>query len=140
MKKLVTIALLVLLTSGALAACGGSSDSGSTDSSLPTTLNFEGQDILYDVKEASVKTGEEITVNFSNAGSLEHSWVLVGPDVDALLATESDALAGANSGVVPAGESTTFTFFAPPPGDYQIVCTVPGHAAAGMVASLTVAP
>jgi nitrite reductase (NO-forming) len=44
----------------------------------------------------------------------------------------------AHSGVLPAGDSNTFTFTAPAAGTYQIVCTVPGHALGGMVGDFTV--
>jgi uncharacterized cupredoxin-like copper-binding protein len=40
---------------------------------------------------------------------------------------------------VDAGESATFTFTAPEePGEYQIICAIPGHLEAGMQGTLTV--
>jgi uncharacterized cupredoxin-like copper-binding protein len=44
----------------------------------------------------------------------------------------------AHSGVLPAGDTNTFTFTAPAAGTYQYVCTVAGHAPAGMVGTFTV--
>lgn len=136
MKKIVTLALLLFAFT--LAACGGS-DTGSTNTGGgPVTLDFKGQDIAFDKTSATANAGQSITVNFSNIGSLEHNWILVPPGTDPLTAKQEDALSGANSGTVAAGETKTFTFTAPPAGSYTFVCTVEGHAAAGMVGTLTV--
>ncbi len=135
MKKIVTLALLLFAFT--LAACGGSETS--TESSAgPVTLDFQGQDIAFDKTSATANAGQSVTVNFSNVGSLEHNWILVSPGVDPLTATQDDALSGANSEIVAAGATKTFTFTAPPAGDYTFVCTVEGHAAAGMIGTLTV--
>lgn len=136
MKKIVTLALLLLAFT--LAACGGGDSEPSAAGSGPVTLDFEGQDISFDKTSATANAGQQITVNFNNVGSLEHNWILIPPGTDALTATQEDALSGANSGIVAAGESKTFTFTAPPAGSYTFVCTVEGHAAAGMVGTLTV--
>ena len=61
-------------------------------------------------------------------------------NVDPLTATEADAIGTANSGTVSPAETKTFRFATPEPGDYHIVCSVPGHAAGGMVGMLTVTP
>lgn len=121
-------ALLVLL----LAACGG-------ESSESVALTFDGSDMFQFIPAtASVPAGAEVTVTFNNVGVLEHNWVLIPSDVDPLRATNQDGLPGATSGSVAAGGSVTFTFTAPAPGDYQFVCTIPGHAAGGMVGTLRV--
>lgn len=136
MKKIVTLALL--LFAFALAACGGSETTSTESSAGPVTLDFQGQDIAFDKTSATANAGQPITVNFSNVGSLEHNWILVSPGVDPLTATQDDALSGANSEIVAPGATKTFTFTAPPAGDYTFVCTVEGHAAAGMLGTLTV--
>ena len=136
MKKIITLALLVLAL--ALVACGGGSETTSTESAGPVTLDFEGQDIAFNTTAATVSAGQAVTINFSNVGTLEHSWVLLPPGTDALTATEADAFAGATTGTVAGGESKSFSFTAPGAGTYQFVCTIEGHAAAGMVGTLTV--
>jgi plastocyanin len=137
MKKIVTLALLLFAFT--LAACGGGgSEPSATGSSGPVTLDFEGRDISFDKTSATANAGQQITVNFNNVGSLEHNWILIPPGTDALTATQEDALSGANSGILAAGETKTFTFTAPPAGEYTFVCTVEGHAAAGMLGTLTV--
>ena len=139
MPKKIIVLFVVLIMGLLLAACGGGGGETAT-APQPVSLSFAGLDTFrYDPESASVAAGAPVTVNFTNEGALEHDWMLVdnGTDVNAL--TAEDALsAEAHSGVLPAGESKTFTFTAPAAGTYQIVCTVPGHAPAGMVGTLTV--
>lgn len=139
MSKKLFLLLAVLVMTFLLAACGGGG--GTTETAPePVSLSFTGLDTFeYDPASASVPAGSEVTVNFTNSGALEHDWMLVteGTDLNAL--TGEDALIpAAHSGVLPAGESNTFSFTAPAAGTYQIVCTVAGHAPAGMVGTLTV--
>lgn len=136
-KKL--IVLFVVLVMGLLmVACGGGG--GETAAPEPVSLSFAGLDeFRYDPESASVAAGAPVTVNFTNAGALEHDWMLVaeGTDVNSLTA-ENALMPEAHSGVIAGGASNTFSFTAPAAGTYQIVCTVPGHAPAGMVGSFTV--
>ena len=131
MKRLVmfvTILALALL----LAACGG-------DEPAAASLTFEGNDSLqFNPATASVPAGSEVTVTLNNAGALEHSWTLVGNDADVATVTDADAINSASTGTVAGGASDTLTFTAPAAGTYKYVCTVPGHAAGGMVGTLTV--
>jgi nitrite reductase (NO-forming) len=126
--------ILILVLAAAvllLAACGG--DSG------PTALSFEGNDTFqFNPSSATVSSGAEVEVTLTNVGALEHSWVLIGSDTDAATATDAEAISGATTGAVPGGQTGEVTFTAPSAGSYQFICTVPGHAAAGMVGTLTV--
>jgi uncharacterized cupredoxin-like copper-binding protein len=131
MKNRTVIAIVSLLAL-LLAACGGGGPA-------PVALTFEGSDMFqFSPSSATVTAGAEVTVTFNNAGVLEHNWLLIPNSVDPVQATEADSLPGANSGIVGAGGSQTFTFTAPAAGTYQFVCTVPGHAVGGMVGALTV--
>lgn len=136
MKKflgIVVIAMLGLL----VVACGGAAN----QTPDPVSLSFVGtDDFKYTPDAATVAAGAPVTVLFTNDGALEHNWLLISNDVDPLTATAEDALAGATSGEIAAGTSSTFNFTAPAPGTYNYVCTVAGHAAGGMVGSLTVTP
>lgn len=136
-KKMIALVAVLALTL-VMAACGGG---GTTETAPePVSLSFAGLDTFeYNPPAASVPAGSPVTVNFTNNGALEHDWMLVadGTDVNTL-AAEDALLPEAHSGVLPAGESKTFSFTAPAAGTYQIVCTVAGHAPAGMVGTLTV--
>jgi plastocyanin len=137
-KKIVVL-FAVLVLALMLAACGGGGGGGDA-APEPVALSFSGFDeFRYDPATASVPTGAEVTVNFANEGALEHDWMLVpeGTDVNTVTA-ENALMPEAHSGVLPAGETNSFTFTAPAPGTYQYVCTVAGHAPGGMVGTLTV--
>lgn len=141
MSKKIVVLLAVLAMALLMAACGGGDGSGSeTTAPEPVSLSFAGLDeFRYDPESASVPSGAQVTVNFTNEGALEHDWMLVADGTDVNTLTAEDALMPeAHSGILPAGESNTFTFTAPAAGTYQIVCTVPGHAPAGMVGAFTV--
>ena len=132
MKKFVvlSIAILALL----LAACGG----GEAEPA-GVTLDYVGNDtFVFEPGTAEVAAGAQVTINFENAGVLDHNWMLISGSADATTAVEGEALAGATTGIISGGETATVTFTAPPAGNYQVVCTVPGHAAGGMVAEFVV--
>ena len=133
MKRL-TLFIVTILIALLLVACGG----GETSGPEPTSVTVQGfDDFRFDPEDVSADAGGEVTLTFENEGALEHSWVLVPESVEATEATQEDAIAGANTGNIASGESTTVTFTAPPAGTYTIVCTVPGHAAGGMVGTFT---
>jgi uncharacterized cupredoxin-like copper-binding protein len=134
MKKFTVLTIVLAAMALLLAACGGDDENGGSAS-----LSFEGNDSFqFTPSSASVAAEDEVEVTFNNVGALEHSWTLVGNDADVNTVTDADAINSATTGSVPGGGSDTITFTAPSAGTYQFVCTVPGHAAAGMVGTLTV--
>jgi len=140
MMKKMYLLLVLALAVGVLAACGGGGGDADNEAEA-VMLEFSGFDeFRYDPESVSVAAGAPVTVTFNNEGVLEHNWLLTSSQTDPAAVTEADALAGATSGLTPAGESTTFSFTAPPPGTYQVVCTVAGHATGGMIAEFTVTP
>ncbi len=79
-----------------------------------------------------------MNLTFKNVGRLDHNFIVAAADVDLFAVTEADALSGINTGIVQAGGEVSMTFTAPSAGTYTFVCVVPGHAAGGMVGTLTV--
>jgi plastocyanin len=140
MKKLGVLLSLVLLFSLVLAACGGTSGSGGSSSgSGGATLNVTMTDFKFNPATYNVTAGQQVTVNLKNTGSVAHTWTVMKTPISGSYtdANASDVLF--NSDQVQAGGSKTVTFTAPStPGDYQVICTVPGHFEAGMVAHLIV--
>lgn len=131
MKKFIVFTIVLAAMALLLAACGG--DSG------PVALSFEGSDSFqFTPASASVSAGDEVEVTLNNTGALEHSWTLVPEGADLATVADAEAIDGATTGTVAAGETGTVTFTAPDAGTYQFVCTIPGHAVAGMVGTLTV--
>ncbi len=137
MKRLVLLATLIFVVL-TVAACGGGEESSAPEPVAFTVKGFD--EFRYDPKDITVPAGTQVTITLENAGVLEHSWILVSSDKDPAVVGEADALGGAFSGKIAGGQSHSFSFSAPPPGTYQIVCEVPGHAVGGMVGTFTVTP
>jgi uncharacterized cupredoxin-like copper-binding protein len=142
-RPILLIALIVI--SLTLAACGGSEDDDSQSGT--TELNVAIKDEFnFDPNTLIAKAGEEVVLTFENTGTLDHSFVILKEGVDLEHALEEDEeelheeLLLEIHEIAP-GERATETFTAPSnPGDYVFLCTVPGHAEAGLVGTLTVSP
>lgn len=80
--------------------------------------------LLFDKQQLSSKPGE-VTIEFTNPAQIEH-------DV-AILEGEQEL---AKSDLIAQGETSVSAKLAP--GSYGFICTVPGHAEAGMEGTLTV--
>ena len=120
-----------------LAACSGSIAEAKNTNSIQ--LQVEGLDTLqFTPDRASILAESEVELTFKNAGNLDHNFIIAAGEIDPFNLTEADALAGLNTGVVNKKKKTTLTFEAPPIGTYTFVCVVPGHAAAGMVGTLSI--
>jgi plastocyanin len=88
-------------------------------------MTVSGGEYQFDPAEIRVAAGSEVTLTFTNAGTIPHT--LTVPAV------------GADTGSVAAGESATLTFVAPEEaGSYEFICSFGGHAEEGMVGTLVV--
>ena len=102
----------------------------------------------FDKREFTVKSGEKVALEFKNIGKLPkiamgHNLVILkkgisslkfGQKVMSLGASATNALPeGSMDDVIAAtkllgpGENETISFTVPEPGDYQFVCSFPGH-------------
>ncbi|MDP2623551.1 MAG: plastocyanin/azurin family copper-binding protein [Actinomycetota bacterium] len=129
----VRTALLVLLLF--IGACGddGSSPDGPTEASVAL------DDFAFAPATITVTAGEQVTINVSNIGGIQHSWVLLQGGAEVTTGSEvTDAITLAGTADLDPGQSETVTFTAPEAGSYQIVCHIPGHIEAGMVGTLEV--
>ena len=103
----------------------------------------------FDLKKMEASAGENIKITFKNVGSIPkiamgHNWVLLKKDIDALAFGQKVLASGgsatnalpksllgeviAHTQVIGPGEAESVTFKVPSePGDYQYVCTFPGH-------------
>ncbi len=113
-------------------------------SSGPSTeISASMEDFEFSPVEWTVPEGEEITVELTNNGSVEHEWVILQSGVNIssesdLPETEEELLADFVywEDEVEPGETKTATFTAPPAGEYQIICAIEGHFEAGMEGTL----
>lgn len=81
-------------------------------------------EIAYDTTELNSKPGK-VTIDFENPAAIEHD-----------VAIEQDGEEIAKSEVITEGKTSVSADLAP--GTYTFLCTVPGHAEAGMEGTLTV--
>jgi plastocyanin len=142
MRKLAWTMVLAGFASIALVACGGSSSSSSTTASTAppstttqaaaggakSTLKAEADPsgaLKYTQSKLSAKAGQ-VTVDFNNPSSLAHNFTIED---------SSGATVGATNTITGGKTSTTVNL---KPGTYKFLCTVNGHAAAGMEGTLTV--
>lgn len=128
------ILVLVLALGLAAAACGGGDGAGE----LVTELDVSMTEFAFEPAEHVVPAGEQITLNLSNDGSVEHEWTLLKLDTKLEAEADFEESMVEFEAELDAGESGTFTFTSPGPGQYQVVCVIPGHFTAGMEGRLRV--
>jgi len=79
----------------------------------------------------TVTSGAAVTVTLENRSlGLQHNWAIskLGEAIPApFVGGDQMAVVLLDSVVLDAGQSNTFTFTAPLPGEYTVICTVPGH-------------
>lgn len=134
MKWKIGSGVVVLLF--AIGACGG--DDASSEISVTT------EEFSFTPDDWTVPAGEDVTIEITNNGSVDHEWVILQDGVqvaseDDLPDTEEELLADFVywEEEVGAGETGTFTFTAPAAGEYQIICAIEDHFNAGMQGTLT---
>ena len=115
-------------------------------------VTITGNDTMqFDKREFTVQSGEKVEIEFKNIGKLPkiamgHNLVILKKGISSLKFGQKAMSMGANAtnplpegcmgDVIAAtkllgpGETETITFTAPDPGDYQFVCSFPGHFAA----------
>lgn len=133
-----------------------SSSSISTPTSMLEESVPEGQTISivvnsndqmkYDVNEIKVRAGQEVTLTLNHTGTISvkmmgHNWVLLKKGVimgdfaqKASVAADNDYIPQeladqviAHTKMLGGGESDTITFTAPEAGEYEFLCSFPGH-------------
>lgn len=117
-----------------------------------------GSDNLLELNSISVKPGEKIRIVLTTKSqlpptSMAHNWILLKMGTDAsafaqaaLKAKDNDYVPSekkdqiiAQTGLTPGGKTSEVTFTAPEKtGDYDFLCTFPGHFSAGMKGVLKV--
>jgi len=135
MQNFLRFILLTLSFSVVLTACGAGTVAPST--SIKVTLT----DFEFAPNTFAVSAGAHISFNAVNNGSVEHSFIIMklGDEVKNHFTDADMQNAYWKHLAIEPGETVADTFTAPSdPGTYQIVCAVPGHFEAGMVAKLIV--
>ena len=146
-KAILLVAVAVALV---VAGCGGDDDETTTGSGTTDTVEAEKQATTLDVSMTEFKFAPAnpelargpIEMTATNKGKTSHELVLLKTDADpSKLAKKGKAVSEKKSvGAIPAvapGDSGVQTFDLKP-GNYAMVCNIPGHYDAGMYGSLTV--
>ncbi len=133
MKKQTLLILLSLaIVTLIMAGCNSTSTLPATNHSLTLT------DYEFTPSTLTVPAGEEITLKLVNESTVNHQWVLMFKPVE-LPFDDDDKDNVLFAAEVESGKSITVTFTAPlAAGEYQFVCTNPGHLEAGMAGKLVV--
>lgn len=122
-------------------------------------IEMEGTNQMqFSVTNIDVQPGQTITVKLKTVSdfpkaAMAHNFVLLDSNVDATAVANASARASDNKYIAPemedkilaytglagGGETVEITFTAPQkPGDYEYICTFPGHFSGGMKGTLTV--
>ena len=88
-----------------------------------TVVDVTATDLAFDPTAITVDAGDRVNLRLVNRGQVFHDLTI--PDLDVTLAAEP-------------GETVTAGITVDTPGTYEFLCTVPGHADAGMRGTLTV--
>lgn len=117
------------------------------EETITNIIDLKGtDDMKFDKTQFTVKAGEEVTLNFTNAGVLPletmgHNVVVLEKDADVQTFATASAKAKetnyisdlyitdivAQTKLLGPGESETIKFTLKEPGDYTFICTFPGH-------------
>ena len=155
--KSLGIAAIVILAASVASGCGGDDDNGDggqaaapaptatqTTTQPPAAdraLTIRMTEFAFDPKDAVAKAGK-VTITAPNDGKVVHELVLLKTDEDpAALPKKGDEVdestaVGEIADVEPG--STKKDTFKLVPGNYAMVCALPGHYEGGMYGSLTV--
>jgi Cu+-exporting ATPase len=109
---------------GALGVAGGVLAADRWIDSQATHLAVVAEDVRFEPADLRVDAGRTVVLSFRNDDPVFHDW-------------EVEGLANVDAGARP-GQTQRIRFRIDEPGSYRIVCTVPGHAEAGMTGTLTV--
>lgn len=112
---------------------------------IQITVNSNDQ-MRFDVKEIKVRAGQEVTLTLNHTGTssvkmMGHNWVLLNKGVKLSEFGQKASFAGdneyipkdagsdviAHTKMLGGGESDTITFTAPEKGEYEFLCSFPGH-------------
>ena len=106
------------------AATGPEAGAPTASSALADEVTAE--DFRFSPAEVTVRAGEWVSVSFTNHDAVVHAWRVEGiPNVDVAARP---------------GQTATLRFVLDEPGTYMVMCSIPGHAEAGMVGMVVVEP
>lgn len=128
--KLVTGSAVIRLTAVLLVALGlAACQTQSGGSSGSAGINLA--DMRFTPNRIDAKVGVPLTVRLTNTGTVRHDLNFEAIHMPGLGGVES---------ILGPGETRTITLTFDTPGTHTFICTLPGHAAAGMTGAAFVSP
>lgn len=88
------------------------------------SYTVNGKEFEFSTDKMVVKAGEPVTITFKNEGRISHNLAI--PELSVTTKT------------IQGGKTAEMTFTPEKPGTYRFICSVPGHAQAGMHGELIV--
>lgn len=130
--QLRTLSILVL-TLLVLAGCGGNK---------APVMQVRMEDFRFSPSHWKAEASSQVTVRVANHGAVEHEWMILKRDYKAVAPfDESDRQQAYWQIRIDRSQHGDFTFTAPDePGEYQVICSIPGHLELGMAGTLIVTP
>ena len=120
-----------------LSACGGGSSPETTVADVPPQGPVVSlADFRFAPSTITVEGPGPVSIVVQNDGTTDHNFVLMASPMAAESEFSEDAVLA--SITVNPGARLPFAFDAPPPGSYQVVCSIAGHFDAGMEGTLVV--
>ncbi len=117
---LIAVAIASLAVAGGVIAADRAIDGGAV------TIDVRAANVRFTPADLRVPAGVFVVLRFTNDDPVFHDWMVEG-------------LANVDAGARP-GQTQRIRFRIDTPGTYRIVCSVPGHAEAGMTGLLVVTP
>jgi uncharacterized cupredoxin-like copper-binding protein len=117
-KLIVAAVSIAALTPTGLASARANSPARAA----PAAISVRGKEFSFRLSKTSIPKPETVTFSFHNAGSMEHDF----------------AIGGKKTPLIRPGKTATLTVTFHKKGRFNYLCTVPGHAQAGMKGVFTV--
>lgn len=127
MKRIGCFGLIAIVVIGLIAVANRQGGSDNTDRSA--AIVFE--DLRFVPNSFSAKVGVPLRVTLTNRGTERHDLNFPALHMPGLQGVES---------ILEPGETRSITLQFDTPGTHTFICSLPGHAAAGMTGAVTVRP
>jgi uncharacterized cupredoxin-like copper-binding protein len=150
--------IVLMLTAVSAVACGGDGHEGhggsgsSSGAGAPAdaagsdrTVEVEAMDTLrFDPQDIEVTVGETVTFSVTNAGDLEHEFVIgdhadsMGDDMMGDDSMNDDMMHGGGALLLDGGSTGEVTWTFTDAGELGFACYIDGHNASGMEGTITI--
>ncbi len=122
--RLAAIVAFVAALFVAAGACDDASDPSETGIQPDGTYVIVGTEFAFAPAALTIPVGEEAVIVFKNLGTVDHN-------------LESEGL-GFATGTIRIGHERTVRFTPRSTGEFELVCSIPGHTEAGMTGAIIV--